>query len=92
MLLAGVVNPWVFIPTAPLVVAFLYLRRYYLRTSRDIKRLEATSKIYCYASILLPGMNGVLAYCHTAILILKVKTLGITDSCKTQIMFLPLEY
>ena len=41
---AGIVNPWVFIPTVPLIVVFLWVRHYYLATSRDIKRLEGTSK------------------------------------------------
>ncbi len=48
VLLAGVVNPWVFLPIVPLLVVFIYIRRYYLQTSRDIKRLEATSKSSVY--------------------------------------------
>ena len=44
ILVAGVINPWVFIPTLPLAIVFLLVRRYFLRTSRDIKRLEATSR------------------------------------------------
>ena len=36
--------PWILVPVAPLLVAFLFLRRYFLRTSRDIKRLESTSR------------------------------------------------
>ena len=46
VILAGVINPWVFIPTAPLAALFFYLRRYFLRTSRDVKRLEATSMMF----------------------------------------------
>ena len=45
VLVAGVVNPWVFIPVTPLIILFYMIRKYYLQTSRDIKRLEATSKI-----------------------------------------------
>ncbi len=48
VVVAVVVNPWVFIPTLPLMVLFLYLRRYFLRTSRDIKRLEGTSRFQSY--------------------------------------------
>lgn len=34
-------NPWLFIPAAILIVVLVILQQYYLRTSRDIKRLEA---------------------------------------------------
>ena len=34
-------NPWVVIPAVILVISFLALRWYYLRTSREVKRLEA---------------------------------------------------
>lgn len=34
-------NYWVAIPAVVVVVAFLILRWYYLKTSRDVKRLEA---------------------------------------------------
>ena len=44
VLVAGVVNPWVFIPTVPLGVLFVIIRKYYLKTSRSIKRLEGTSE------------------------------------------------
>ena len=44
VLVAGVVNPWVFIPTVPLGILFVYVRKYYLVTSRSIKRLEGTRK------------------------------------------------
>lgn len=36
--------PWILIPVLPLLLFFLYLRRYFLRTSRNIKRLESTSE------------------------------------------------
>ncbi len=45
VLLSGIVNPWVFLPTLPMALVFIVLRRYYLRTSRDIRRLEATSEL-----------------------------------------------
>ena len=44
VLVAGVINPWVFIPTAPLIIIFILYRRFYLRTSREVKRLEGASK------------------------------------------------
>lgn len=44
---AALVIPWILIPVVPLLVVFLFLRCYFLRTSRDIKRLESTS-IYLF--------------------------------------------
>lgn len=41
---ASSVIPWILIPVLPLLICFLFLRRYFLRTSRDVKRLESTSK------------------------------------------------
>lgn len=38
------VIPWILIPVFPLLLLFIYLRRYFLQTSRDVKRLESTSE------------------------------------------------
>lgn len=40
---AASVIPVMLVPILPLLFFFLYLRRFYLSTSRDVKRLEATS-------------------------------------------------
>lgn len=40
----AVVNPWFAIPTIFIGIIFYYLRWYYLSASRNIKRVEATSK------------------------------------------------
>lgn len=40
---AASVIPIMLVPILPLLLVFLYLRRFYLSTSRDVKRLEATS-------------------------------------------------
>lgn len=40
---AASVIPLILIPVVPLLLFFLYLRRFYLCTSRDVKRLESTS-------------------------------------------------
>lgn len=45
---AAVIIPWILIPVAPLLAVFLYLRRYFLQTSRDIKRLESTSNLFFF--------------------------------------------
>ena len=50
LLVIGVVGvmvaaiPWTGIPVIPLGIIFFFLRRYFLETSRDVKRLECTSE------------------------------------------------
>ena len=50
LLVIGVVGvmvaaiPWIAIPVIPLGIIFFVLRWYFLRTSRDVKRLECTSE------------------------------------------------
>ena len=39
-------NVWISIPAVILVVVFLLLRWYYLKTSREVKRLEAIGMLY----------------------------------------------
>ena len=41
---AIVSNIWVLIPAAVIMTLFIALRTYYLKTSRDIKRLEAVGQ------------------------------------------------
>ena len=41
-----VVIPWIAIPVIPLGVIFFFLRRYFLETSRDVKRLECSSEYW----------------------------------------------
>ena len=69
ILVAGIVNPWVFIPTVPLAILFIFIRRYYLSTSRDIKRLEATSKMNLFM-ILISDHNNILTvlYCYVIVM------------------------
>lgn len=43
---AASVIPLILVPVVPLLLVFLYLRRFYLRTSREVKRLEATSAFF----------------------------------------------
>jgi ATP-binding cassette subfamily C (CFTR/MRP) protein 4 len=44
LFLVGLVNPWLLLPILFLSVIFVNLRQFYLKTARDVKRLEATSK------------------------------------------------
>ncbi|XP_076435453.1 ATP-binding cassette sub-family C member 4-like isoform X2 [Babylonia areolata] len=64
VLVAGIVNPWVFIPTTPLILLFFYIRHYYLSTSRSVKRLEGTcrSPVFSYLSASLQGLHTIRAF------------------------------
>lgn len=53
---AAVIIPWILIPVVPLLTVFLFLRCYFLRTSRDIKRLESTSN--CFFGGVVRGGNA----------------------------------
>lgn len=44
IVVVGIVNPWLMIPTVAIGVIFYLLRIFYLRTSRNVKRLEGVSK------------------------------------------------
>ena len=44
MIVSGVANYWIFLPMVFVIVAFVMLRSYYLRTSREMKRLEAVGE------------------------------------------------
>ena len=50
VVVVGIINPWTFIPVLPICVVLVLLRRYFLRTSRDIKRLEGKG-LYTFSII-----------------------------------------
>lgn len=45
ILLSSIVDPWLLIPSATLMILFYGLRIIYVKTSRSVKRLEAISKL-----------------------------------------------
>ncbi|XP_017911776.1 PREDICTED: multidrug resistance-associated protein 4-like, partial [Capra hircus] len=59
-----VVIPWIAIPVIPLVVIFFFLRRYFLETSRDVKRLECStqSPVFSHLASSLQGLWTIRAY------------------------------
>ncbi|KAI8514342.1 Multidrug resistance-associated protein 4 [Branchiostoma belcheri] len=64
IVMTGIINPWVFIPTIPLLILFIYIRKYYLNTSRDIKRLEGTTRspAFSHLSATLQGLWTIRAF------------------------------
>lgn len=44
IIVIAVINYWFMVPTVIVAIIFYYLRAYYLSSSRNIKRIEATSK------------------------------------------------
>ncbi|XP_055020449.1 ATP-binding cassette sub-family C member 4-like [Boleophthalmus pectinirostris] len=61
---AASVIPLILIPVTFLLILFLYLRRFYLQTSRDIKRLEATTRspVFSHLSSSLQGLWTIRAF------------------------------
>ncbi|XP_054655590.1 ATP-binding cassette sub-family C member 4-like isoform X3 [Dunckerocampus dactyliophorus] len=61
---AASIIPHLLICIAPLLFIFLYLRRFYLSTSRDIKRLESTARspVLSHLSCSLQGLWSIRAF------------------------------
>ncbi|XP_057563694.1 ATP-binding cassette sub-family C member 4-like isoform X2 [Hippopotamus amphibius kiboko] len=65
--LAGVmvaVIPWIVIPLVPLGIIFFFLRRYFLETSRDVKRLECATRslVFSHLASSFQGLWTIRAY------------------------------
>ncbi|XP_029968450.1 multidrug resistance-associated protein 4-like [Salarias fasciatus] len=62
--IAGLIIPWILLPVVPLLVVFLILRCYFLQTSRDIKRLESTTRspVFSHLSCSLQGLSTIRAF------------------------------
>ncbi|XP_060250617.1 ATP-binding cassette sub-family C member 4-like isoform X4 [Ovis aries] len=56
--------PWTAIPVIPLGIIFFFLRRYFLETSRDVKRLECTtqSPVFSHLASSLRGLWTIRSY------------------------------
>ncbi|OWK00912.1 hypothetical protein Celaphus_00016724, partial [Cervus elaphus hippelaphus] len=59
-----VVIPWIAVPVIPLGIIFFFLRRYFLETSRDVKRLESStqSPVFSHLTSSLQGLWTIRAY------------------------------
>ncbi|CAF4219343.1 unnamed protein product, partial [Adineta steineri] len=64
IVIIGMANPWVLLILVPIIPIFFWLRRYYLRTSRSLKRLESVTRspIYALCSSSLNGLMTIRAF------------------------------
>ena len=58
-ILSAAANVWLFITCAPLTLLFIYLAKYYLKSSREIRRLEAVtcSPVYSLIADTVAGLE-----------------------------------
>eukprot|EP00051_Salpingoeca_urceolata_P017449 m.237611 g.237611 ORF g.237611 m.237611 type:complete len:1401 (-) comp18957_c0_seq3:248-4450(-) len=64
LILVSSINPWLFLLLIPVVTSYWGLRMYYVRTSRQLKRLEAVerSPVYAHLSTTLSGLPVIRAH------------------------------
>ncbi|GFS27775.1 multidrug resistance-associated protein 4 [Elysia marginata] len=63
VIVTSTLNPWSFLLVLPLVAIFLLVRRYYVQTSRSVKRLEGTTRspVFSHLSATLQGLHTIRA-------------------------------
>ena len=61
VLVPTVTNPWLLFVVAPMTVLVMYISRYYLKTSRELKRLESIcrSPVFSHISETLNGLDTI---------------------------------
>jgi ATP-binding cassette subfamily C (CFTR/MRP) protein 4 len=64
VVIIGIINPWVLLILVPLAPAFLWIRRFFLRSSCQLKRLESVTRspIYTLFSSSLDGLTSIRAF------------------------------
>ncbi|CAF1201978.1 unnamed protein product [Didymodactylos carnosus] len=60
----GITNPWVLLILILIIPTFLWLRRFYIRTSRELKRLDSITRspVYALFSSSLGGLMTIRAF------------------------------
>ena len=64
IIIIGLANPWALLILIPLAPTVLWLRRFYIRSSRQLKRLESVTRspIYALFSSSLDGLTSIRAF------------------------------
>ena len=64
VVLLSVLNPWILVGATPLIAVFILIGYYYMKTSRELKRLEALnrSSVISHFSDTLEGLVTIRAY------------------------------
>ena len=64
VVLPSILNPWIILPATPLMIIFILIGRYYLKTSRDLRRLEGVNRspVLSHFSDTLMGLVTIRAY------------------------------
>ncbi|XP_045127905.1 ATP-binding cassette sub-family C member 4-like isoform X2 [Portunus trituberculatus] len=64
IIIIALVNVWLLIPTVFLGMIFVYLRRFYLCSARDVKRLEGITRspVFTHLSTSLQGLTTIRAF------------------------------
>lgn len=67
ILLVSIINPWIFLLTVPMAVVFYFFRRYYMKTGREVKRLEGTARspVYSHFAASLSGAETIRSHYAT---------------------------
>lgn len=68
------INIWIILPTLALGIIFYILRRFYLSTARDVKRLEGISefpKFYTFLSSYISWNNFFFVLSHILIITIR---------------------
>ena len=62
--LSSILNPWIIFPAASFVVIFILIARFYLRSARDLRRLEGVNRspVLSHFSETLEGLVHIRAF------------------------------
>ena len=66
LLVLCIASPWFIVAVVPLGMFYLYVQRYYVATSRELRRLDALTRspLYAHFSETLNGAPTIRAYCQ----------------------------